>query len=93
MALTTLDQNVISRGAAAARAILAVYPELKLLNVLFDGTGGTKSTVTQPALDAIASYSGLTTTQLDDGYFALTATIKNDIEAAYTQLVELASRA
>ena len=36
--------------------------------------------------------SGLTKQQLDDGLYALTATIRGDVTAAYAALVQLAAR-
>jgi hypothetical protein len=94
MALSRLEQDTVSHGFAAAKLALdQLYPALHELNVIYDSGGGAKTTIDQPGLDAIASFSGLTKTQLDDGMFALTSTLKTAIDNAYTQLAQLAARA
>ncbi len=94
MALTTLEQNTINRGCAQAKILLEqVKPLLDEMNAIFDSQGGVKSTVTQQNLDATPSLSGLTTTQLNDGFFVLTATVKGALGDGLTQLAQLAARA
>lgn len=94
MPMTALEKNTVSRGLAAARlATEQLKPVLDSLNVIYDGNGGAKTTIDQAGLDAVASFSGLTKAQLDDGMYALTATLKSAIDAAYTQLSQLSSRA
>lgn len=92
--LSTLEQQTISQGCAAAKYIcLTLYPLLLELNVIFDASGGVKSTITQPNLDATPSLSGITDGQINDGFYALTATLRSDIAAAYAQLATIAARA
>lgn len=92
--ITQLEQNTVSRGASAALLIVEqIYPALKRLNIDYDSSGGVKETLTQAELDSIASFSGLTKAQLDDGMFALTSTLRTDIETAFSQLEQLAGRA
>lgn len=94
MALTALEQDTISRGMQAARQLVdTVKPALEGLNVIYNGAGGVKETVTQEDLDSYAAYSGLTKSQLDDGMYAMTATLLADLTAAFAQLQQLAARA
>lgn len=94
MAITVLEENTVSRGAGAASTVIhTLYPVLKDLNILYDSQGGVKETLTQQELDSVASFSGITKQQVDDGMFALTSTLRTAIEAAYAQLSELAARA
>ncbi len=93
MAITALEQDTVSRGiATAAKVLRDIYPLVKELNILYDSTGGVKDTLTQPDLDGVASYSGITKAQVDDGMFVLTSTLRTAIESAYAQLAELAAR-
>jgi len=93
MAMAALEQNAISRAMnAAAKIIREVYPVAHELNVLYDSQGGLKTTISQEDLDSVP-LSGLTKQQLDDGLYAITATLKGAIEGAYTALAELAARA
>ncbi len=94
MALTALESNTVSRGLAAAKKVLdEVKPVLDSLNAIYDSGGGAKTTITQQNLDLVPSFSGLTKQQLDDGMYALTATLRTDIASAYAQLAQLAARA
>jgi len=63
------------------------------LQVIYDGTGGVKTTVTQDKLNETPGLSGLTKQQLDDGMYALTSGVKGAIDTAYTQLAQIAARA
>ncbi len=93
MALTILEQNTINRGLAAAKLLLEqLRPILDELNVIYDGTGGVKSTITQQNLDSAAYLSGLTVAQLNDGFFVLTATVRADLDNGLTALSQLAAR-
>lgn len=93
MALTTLELTTINRGIVMAKKILELQSELYQLNIIYDSSGGVKETVTQAELDERPEYSGLTKQQLDDGMYALTGTIRTDVQNALTQLTNLASRA
>jgi hypothetical protein len=94
MSLSKLEQDTISRGLAAAKLVTdQLKPVLDALNIIYDSQGGAKTTIDQPGLDAIGSFSGLTKQQLDDGMFALTATLRGDITNAYAQLAQLSARA
>jgi hypothetical protein len=94
MALNAMAQNAISRAMNGSKTLIEqLKPILDELDVVYNAQGGLKDTITQADLDAIPSYSGLTKQQLDDGMFVLTATLKNDIAAAYSQLTQLAARA
>jgi len=93
MALTSLEKVTVQRGFAAARKLVDdVYPIIKELNVIYDSTGGAKTSITQANLDAETTFGAITKQQLDDGFFAMTSTMKAAIEAAYTQLAQLAAR-
>lgn len=93
MALSTLELNTIRRGAQMARLVIdQLKPVIDELNVIYDADDGVKEIVDQEALDTEPSLSGLTKAQLDDGMYALTATLKTTIGNAYTQLVHLAAR-
>lgn len=94
MPLTQLEQNTVARGLqAAAKVLNEIEPVLHSLNVIYDSVGGVKTTITQEGLDAVPSFSGITKAQLDDGMFALTATLKGAIDSTYTALAQLAARA
>lgn len=94
MALTALEVNTVKRGLSAANLVIdQLKPMVDSLNIIYDSAGGAKETITQAGLDEIPSFSGLTKAQLDDGMFALTATLKDAITAAYTQLSQLSARA
>lgn len=93
MAITALESDTVTRGCQAARRVLDLYASLHELNILYDSAGGLKATITQAELDSVTSFSGLTKTQLDDGMFALTATLKGAIDGAFTALTQLAARA
>lgn len=96
MSLTTLELKTISRGIAAAKALLALTEELHELNDLYEsGSGSVKESITakgQGALDAESQFSGLTLTQLNDGMYAAEATARSAIESARVALTVLACR-
>jgi hypothetical protein len=92
--MNSLELNTVSRAFVVAKKILdEVKPAIDSLNVIYDSQGGVKSSVTQEELDAIASFSGITKAQLDDGLYALTAGIKGVVDGAFSQLSQLAARA
>lgn len=94
MALTALEKDTVSRALQVAQLVLAqLKPVIDALNIIYDSDGGAHQTITQPGLDAVPSFSGLTKAQLDDGMFALTSTIRLAIDGAYGQLAQLAARA
>ncbi len=93
MAISTLEQNTVTQGLRTAKLVIEkLAPVLNELNVIYDAGGGVKETLTQPELDSVAAFGGITKAQLDDGMFALTSTLKNDITNAYAQLTQLAAR-
>jgi hypothetical protein len=92
--VSPLAQNTVSRGINAAKYLVeTLKPILDELNVIYDSQGGLKSTIQQSDLDSVASFSGLTKTQLDDAFYVLTATIRTDLANGLTQLAQLAARA
>lgn len=93
MALSTLQLNTISRGCQTAQKLLDLYSLLKELNVIYDAGGGLKATIQQSDLDAVASFSGLTTAQLADGMYVITTLVRTDVENGLAQLAQLAARA
>jgi hypothetical protein len=93
MIMNPLEQDVVSRGAQACKTALDLLNEIEKLNVLYDGAGDIKNTITQPGLDEIESFSEITKSELDDGMYALTATLKTAIEGVKGQLELLAARA
>lgn len=93
VALTALEQNCVSRGIqAAAKVVRELQPLLAELNIIYDSAGGAKTTITQANLDLVPAFSGITKQQLDDGMYALTATLRGDILTAFGQLAQLAAR-
>lgn len=93
MAITLLEQNTVQQGCTAAKQLLATLkPVLDQLNVIYDGSGGVKSTLTDAKLAEVPAFSGLTKSQCDDGFFALTSTIKGDLTSAFSQLAIIAAR-
>ncbi len=94
MAITTLEQNTVTKGANAAKLVIEqLKPAIDALNIIYDSQGGIKETLTQGELDSVASFSGITKAQVDDGMFVLTSTLRTAINTAYSQLAELAARA
>lgn len=92
MAITALESNTVSRGAALAKRVLELKAEIDYLNIIYDASGGVKETLTQAELDSVPSFSGVTKAQVDDGMFALTSGLKTAITNSYTQLAQLAAR-
>lgn len=92
MAITALESNVVSRAIAAALALVELKGDLDRLDVDYNGAVDVKDTLTQADLDSVASFSGLTKQQVDDGLFALTSTVRTAISNAFAQLEQLAAR-
>lgn len=93
MALTALESDTISRGMAAAKVLLdQIKPAVDQMNILYDSQGGLKTTITQEDLDSVPSFSGLTKSQLDDGMFVLTATVRTALADGLFALSQLAAR-
>lgn len=91
--MTALEQNTVSRAMSAAKTLIeTIKPILDELDAIYNSAGGAGGTITQAGLDSIASFSGLTKAQLDDGMYALTATIRGNLVTAYSQLAQLAAR-
>jgi len=95
--VTALKQNAVSRLVAACSQLVAIQATLSRLNVDFNGAvglnPGTANTgITQADLDAVASFSGLTTQQLQDAVYAATATVLTAVNAAFVSLEQLAAR-
>jgi hypothetical protein len=91
--MSQLEIDAVSRSLQAAKLVLdRLKPTLDALNVIYDSAGGAKTTITQQGLDEIPAFSRITKTQLDDGMFALTSTLRLAVGDAYTQLAQLASR-
>lgn len=92
--LTALEQNTVSRAMQNSKILIEqIKPILDELNTIYNSSGGLSTTITQGNLDLVPSFSGLTKTQLDDGMYALTATLRGDLSTAYAQLSQLSARA
>ena len=93
MSLNAVQLNAISNACKMAKYLVeTAKPSLDEIDNVYNAAGGLASTITQADLDAVASYSGLTTTQLADLMYALTSTIKGGITTAYTALEAGAER-
>ena len=93
MALSIEEINLINRAMNASKVIQEqLLPFLQELNSVWNASGGPASTIVQGDLDAVSAYSGLTTTQLTNGMYALTATILGDINSTEAALAQLAAR-
>lgn len=93
MAISALEKDTVSNGMNAAKLVINdLKPLLDKLQILYDSAGGVKTTLTQGEIDSVSSWSELTKTQLDDGMYALTNTLKTAIDSTYTALAQLAAR-
>lgn len=90
MAFTQAESNFVSSSAQTAKALLNLEGQLDQLNVLWAGSPGYNTSITQGDLDSVASFSGLTTTQLGDAEFAM-ATILTTIKNALPALTVVAN--
>lgn len=93
MALTPVARMEIGKAAGVAKKLEDALAELKHLNITYDSSGGLKETITLSDLNGDPALSGLTKVALDDGMFALTATIRTAIEGAYSQIIILSKLA
>jgi hypothetical protein len=90
MALTAGEANFISNTAKAAKILMDEFYGLETQNnQLYAGAADFDTTITQGDLDSVASFGGLTTTQVADASFAL-ATILGTINSALQALTVLA---
>lgn len=88
MALNSVQLNSISNACKTAKQLIEqIKPVLDEIDSVYNSAEGLASTITQAELDAVASFSGLTTQQLADLMYALTATIKGNITTAYSPLL------
>lgn len=94
MALSVMGQNTIFAAAAMAKQLNEqIAPLIARINVLYNASGGLKATIVQADLDAVPALSGLTKAQLDAALADLTGTIATPLNAALTDLAQLAGRA
>lgn len=82
MAINAMESDTVSRACALAKLLVTVVkPEIDRLNIDYDtATVGVKATLTQEELDSVASFSGLTKAQLDDGLYAMTAILRQVLQ-------------
>lgn len=93
MAITSVEKNVVARAIAVAKKIMVeVKPELDRLDTDYNGAVNVDGTLTQADLDEVREFSGLTTTEVADGMFALTSTVRTAITNAFAALETLAVR-
>ena len=91
--MNTLEYDTLNLAFAVCRTILTdLQPRLTALQQQYDAAGGVKETLTQQEMDEVASLSGLTKQQADDGLYALTAVLLPAITQSYASLSHLASR-
>lgn len=88
MASSAQKQDFVTNSRNACATLLNMYEALKELDTLWAGTSDYDTLVDQAFLDSVASFGGLTTTQLADAEFAL-STIKGQIESSYVALLIL----
>lgn len=93
MAMNALQQNTVTLSMDAAKIIVEqLSPLIDRLDKVYNSQNGVKTTIDQAGLDSVSSFSGLTKAQLDNGIYALTATLKSSIDAAFDALVALSAR-
>lgn len=94
MALTTLQQDHISRCAQKARQLI---DEMKVLfdemAYFWDGAPNWHASVTDGDLAAVPGFNGMTATQLADGLYPLIGAIKTALTDSYQSLAILAALA
>lgn len=95
MAMNSMKQTAIIRAFRASRVVIGqLKPIIEELDVLYNtATTGIGATLTQADLDAVPSFSGITKQQVDDVFFALTATMKNAVATGYDAMAEGSGRA
>ncbi len=93
MSMSALEISTVDDGMLIAKKLLDdLKPIIDQLNVIYDESGGVKTTITDEKLASVPSYSGLTKAQLDDGMFVITSSIKTALSDGLTQLTHLAAR-
>jgi hypothetical protein len=93
MSLTTLEYDTVIQLASMCSSILSdLHPKLQGLQQIYDSEGGVSDTLTQEGLDEIPTLSGLTTQQVTDAAYVLTALILPAITQGYPSLATLAAR-
>ena len=93
MAISQLEKDTMAKAFAVSKQVLQdLHAKLQALNEIYNSVGGVKATLTQEEMNGVPELSGLTKTQLDDGVYALTATLLPSITSGYTALAQLASR-
>ena len=93
MPLSTLEHDTLAKAFATCKTLLNdVQPRLAQFAQIYDSEGGMKTTLTQEELDDVAALSGLTKTQVDQGFYALTTVILPGIANNYAVLAQLAAR-
>jgi hypothetical protein len=93
MAITKLESDTVSKGILTAKEVLdKLKAMIDQLDPIYNSAGGVSSTLTQADLDGVDSFSGITKQQVDDGFYALTSTLKTAIDSGFPALVELAAR-
>ena len=94
MALSSLERDFLSRLFAVSKTVLQdLQPKLASLNELYNAAGiGVSTTLDQAELDEVPELSGLTTQQVSDATYALTAVVLPGISNAYPALAQVAAR-
>jgi len=93
MALDKLALDTISKAMQASKLLMEqANPLLNQIDLLYNQVGGLKETITDADLAEVASYSGLTKQQLDDGMYALTSGVKGALTTGFNAITQLAAR-
>jgi hypothetical protein len=93
MAISNLELHTVQKGFFIARKLLdEIKPVIDQLNVIYDSVGGVKDSLTQEEMDNVEAFGALTKTQLDDGMYVLTATLKDVLANGFSQLSKIAAR-
>ena len=93
MPISQLENDTLAKSFAVAKTLLLdLQPKLAALAQLYDSEGGVKTTLTQEDLDELPELSGLTTTQVEHGLYALTTVILPGIVSGYPALAQLSAR-
>lgn len=94
MALSALEHDFLSKLFAVSKDVLqSLAPRLQALNELYNAAGiGISTTLDQADLDALPELSGLTTQQVSDATYALTAVVLPGITNAQPALTQTGAR-
>lgn len=94
MPMSVLERDFLSKLFAVSKTVLQdLQPRLAALNELYNAAGiGISGTLDQAELDALPELSGLTTQQVADATYALTAVVLPGITNAYGPLAQTAAR-